>query len=297
MSQAWVGAARSSAGAARRAQLRSSNLYLVTDDQTPTADLPQLVSDAVAGGVDIVQLRRKGADPDQLVALASRCLDRAHAGGALFLVDDHVDLAREIGADGVHLGQSDMSPDEARKRLGSDRLIGLSTHSGAQLKVSSHAVDYISAGPVHATPTKPGRPAVGFEHVSLAARRMSVPVAAIGGLGPGSVGTAIAAGADLVAVVRALCRAEDPGRVAAELRAEIEAASRWSRIRVNGQDRKCPPGCSAGEFLAQLEVGREGVVVERNGEILRAQDLSRTELCPGDSLEIVHFVGGGIGDA
>jgi thiamine-phosphate pyrophosphorylase len=295
MSQAWVGPARSAVGLARRAQLRSARLYLVTDDETPAALLSKLIERAVAGGVDLVQLRRKQTDVGELATLARECRLAAHSGGALFLVDDHVGLAVEIEADGVHLGQSDLDPLEARARLGTELLVGLSTHTKAQVwRASSQPVDYISAGPVHETPTKPGRPAVGLGHVTVAAARATVPVVAIGGLGPGTVGPAIAAGADMVGVVRAICRADQPELVAAEIRHEIEASPTWRRIRVNGEDRKCPPDSSIQDFLQLLEVGLDGVVVERSGQILRASELGEAEIGDGDELEVVHLVGGGI---
>jgi thiamine-phosphate pyrophosphorylase len=296
MSQARVGPARSDAGLARRAQLRRARLYLVTDDETPAAQLPLLISRAVTGGVELVQLRRKRVGAGELGELASVCLQAARAGGALFLVDDHVELALEVGADGVHLGQSDLDPEEARSQLGPEPLLGLSTHTKAQvMKAASQPVDYLSAGPVHATPTKPGRPAVGFEHVTLAAARATVPVVAIGGLGPGMARRAVAAGADMVGVVRAICQAEEPDRMAAELRREIAEALPWIRIRVNGKARKCPPEGSIRDFLDLIEVGRDGVVVERNGEIFRAAELGEAALADGDDLEVVHLVGGGSG--
>jgi thiamine-phosphate pyrophosphorylase len=276
--------------------LRQARLYLVTDDETPESELPGLIARAVAGGVDMVQLRRKQSQPAELRELAVRCCQSAHEGGALFLVDDHVDLALEIGADGVHIGQADLSPAEARSRLGGELLLGLSTHSKADvLRAGSQPVDYISAGPVFSTPTKPGRPAVGFEHVSLAAARSSVPVVAIGGLAVDSVGTAVAAGADMVAVVRAICRADDPSGAATELRAAIEAAPEWISLSVNGQERKAPPSSSIQGYLDLLELRLDGVAVERNGEILRAPELALALLHGGDELEIVHLVGGGNG--
>ncbi|HUY10184.1 MAG TPA: thiamine phosphate synthase [Candidatus Dormibacteraeota bacterium] len=294
MSQAWVRPARSEAGLARRAQLRSARLYFVTDDETPAAELPLLISRAVAGGVDLVQLRRKRVGAGDLRELARACLQAAHSGGALFLVDDHVGMAVEIGADGVHLGQTDLDPVEARTQLGPEPLLGLSTHNKAQvLKAAGQPVDYLSAGPVHATPTKPGRPAVGFEQVTLAAARATVPVVAIGGLGPGTARRAVAAGADIVCVVRAICQAEAPDRMAAELRHEMKEAMPWIRIRVNGEARKCPAGRSIRDFLDLIEVGRDGVVVERNGEIFRASELEEAALVDGDDLEVVHLVGGG----
>jgi thiamine-phosphate pyrophosphorylase len=294
MSQAWVGTARSAAGCSRRVQLRHARLYLVTDDDTPGSELPGLITGAVGGGVDVVQLRRKQSSPDELRELAFRCLESAHDGGALFLLDDHVDLAREVGADGVHIGQADLSPATARSRLGAELLLGLSTHSKQDvLRAASQPVDYISAGPVHPTPTKPGRPAVGFEHISVAAARSSVPVVAIGGLGVESAGTAMGAGADVVAVVRAICLADDPGVAASELRAAIEAAPTWISLRVNGQQRKAPPGISIEAYLQLLELPLDGVAVERNGEILRTPELAAAQLQSGDELEVVHLVGGG----
>ncbi len=296
MSQAWVGTAHSAAGPSRRAQLRQARLYLVTDDETPESDLPTLIARAVAGGVDMVQLRRKQSQPEELTELAIRCRDSAHEGGALFLVDDHVDLALEIGADGAHIGQADLGPAEARARLGSELLLGLSTHSKPDVvRAASQPVDYVSAGPVHMTPTKPGRPAVGFEHISVAAARSSVPVVAIGGLGVESVARAMAAGADMVAVVRSICLADDPAAVAAELRAAIMASPAWISLGVNGQQRKAPPGSSIASYLKLLELPLDGVAVERNGEILRAPELVGARLQTGDELEVVHLVGGGHG--
>ncbi|HEY6538760.1 MAG TPA: thiamine phosphate synthase [Candidatus Dormibacteraeota bacterium] len=294
MSQATVGPARTPVGRARRERLGDARLYLITDDETPAAELPRLIAGCVAAGVDMVQLRRKGVAPDDLYGLAMACREAAQAGGALFLVDDHVDLAQAVDADGVHLGQSDLDPALARSQVGPELLIGLSTHAVGQVARSAdQPVDYISAGPVHATPTKPGRIAVGYGHVSAAALRSRVPVVAIGGLGPGTAGIAVGAGADIVGVVRAFCRAPDPGRVAKDLRAEIAAASPWVRIWVNGESRKSPQPSSLGHLLDLLEVGRAGVVVERNGEIVPGVELDQAAVEDGDQLEVVHLVGGG----
>lgn len=266
----------------------------MTDDATPEEQLPRLITAAVAGGADVVQLRRKQTAAADLTELARACRDAAHAGGALFIVDDHVELARAIQADGVHLGQADLDPETARARLGPELLIGLSTHSRSDVtRASKKPVDYLAAGPVNATPTKPGRPAVGFDHVRTAASWASVPVVAIGGLGRGSAGQAVAAGADMVGVVRAICTADDPAGAARELREEIQAAPRWVELELNGEPRRCPPGSSMVDLLARLEVGVAGVVVEINGGILRPDELARVEVVTGDQVEVVHLVGGG----
>jgi thiamine-phosphate pyrophosphorylase len=281
-------------GADRRARLRRSRLYLVTDDGTPAADLPDLVAAALRGGVDLVQLRRKGVAPAALTELAAQCRRVCHAAGALFLVDDHVELARACAADGVHLGQEDSPVAAARERLGPDCLIGLSTHDAAQVRAAGRLdVDYIAAGPVHETPTKAGSQAVGFEHVTVAARGARVPVVAIGGLGATDAAQAVAAGADMVAVVRAICASADPESAARAIRARVEGADAWSWVEINGEARKCPPRTRLQQVLDGLGLDPTAVVIERNGVIVDRPQWETVEVAPGDRLELVHFVGGG----
>ncbi|MHB1525156.1 MAG: thiamine phosphate synthase [Candidatus Dormibacteria bacterium] len=294
MSQAKVEPDRLVSGGDRRARLRASRLYLVTDDGTPAEALPGLIAGALGGGVDVVQLRRKGVAPEELLALAVRCREVCHAAGALFVVDDHVDLALEAAADGVHLGQEDTPVAEARSRLGGEFLIGWSTHDGAQVRAAAGLdVDYIAAGPVHETPTKAGRSAVGFEHVELAARGTTVPVVAIGGLDATDAATAVEAGADLVAVVRAICASPDPRAAARAIRTRIDGACAWSWIEVNGETRKCRRRETLQGLVEGLRLDPTALVIERNGTIVDRKQWGATELSEGDRLELVHFVGGG----
>src|SRR5262249_30104592 len=142
--------------------------------------------------------------------------------GALFILNDRPDLVADIGADGVHVGQDDMSVARAREIVGPDLIVGLSTHSPEQIdRAGELAVDYIGVGPVHATPTKPGRPAVGLELVRYAAGYAPVPWFAIGGIAPENADSVREAGASRAAVVRALTDAADPERAARELRAQL----------------------------------------------------------------------------
>jgi thiamine-phosphate pyrophosphorylase len=142
--------------------------------------------------------------------------------GALFILNDRPDLVEIADADGVHVGQDDVAVAQARELVGRDRLVGLSTHSPAQIDRASHdTLDYIGVGPVHATPTKPGRPAVGLELVRYAAEHATLPFFAIGGIDPSNAGSVHAAGARRIAVVRALTHASDPETTACELRALI----------------------------------------------------------------------------
>lgn len=278
--------------AARRRRLREARLYLVTDDATPEAELPRLVAEAVAGGVDMVQLRRKQVQPEKLLAVAQELREVCARGGALFLVDDHVELATAVGADGVHLGQEDSPVGKARQLLGEDPIIGLSTHGPDQARASVHLpVDYISAGPVFATPTKPGRPATGMAYVEDAAGISRVPVVAIGGLT--SASEAVAAGADIVGVVRALCGAADPRAAAQRIRAESESTRRWVWLELNGERRKVAPDETVASLLHRLHVSPDSVAVELNGTILQREQLGERDLHSEDILEVVHFVGGG----
>jgi thiamine-phosphate pyrophosphorylase len=201
----------------RHERLRSARLYLVCDDRPD-----DFLAGALAGGVDIVQLRMKEAPDDWIVAAGRRFAAAAAEHGALFILNDRPDLVAATGADGVHVGQDDASVAGAREVVGPERIIGLSTHSPSQVDAASGvAVDYIGVGPVHATPTKPGRPAVGLELVRYAAAHAGFPFFAIGGISPANVDAVREAGATRIAVVRALTEAPDPERAARALRAAI----------------------------------------------------------------------------
>jgi thiamine-phosphate pyrophosphorylase len=204
----------------RRERLSSAHLYLVC------AEVPdEFLAGVLGAAVDIVQLRMKDATDDAIVAAGRRFATAAAEHGALFILNDRPDLVQYVGADGVHVGQDDAAVAEARAAVGPDRLIGLSTHSPAQVDAAAAvAVDYIGVGPVHATPTKPGRPAVGLELVRYAAAHATVPFFAIGGIAPANVGAVREAGAERIAVVRALTEAPDPGVAARALRAAVVGA-------------------------------------------------------------------------
>jgi len=199
----------------RRERLRAARLYLVCDAR-PDAFLDQ----ALSGGVDIVQLRIKRAADEEIVRAAEVFVRRCAEHGALFILNDRPDLAAAVGADGVHVGQDDASVAAARALIGPDRLLGLSTHTPEQVDAAT-GVDYIGVGPVHATPTKPGRPAVGLELISHAAAHARVPFFAIGGIDVENAAEVRAAGGRRIAVVRALTEAQDPARAARALRAAI----------------------------------------------------------------------------
>jgi thiamine-phosphate pyrophosphorylase len=180
---------------------------------------------ALAGGVDLFQLRDKHASDEDLLAAAATARERCRAAGALFLLNDRPDLAAACGADGVHVGQDDTPVAQAREEIGDDAIVGLSTHSIEQAERGARSgADYIAVGPVHATPTKAGRPAIGLEPVRYAAAHVDVPWFAIGGIDTETVDAVVRAGAQRIVVVRALADAEDPEAAARALRAAVEGS-------------------------------------------------------------------------
>ncbi|HXN37109.1 MAG TPA: thiamine phosphate synthase [Solirubrobacteraceae bacterium] len=212
-------------GSDRRARLSAARLYLVCAASPDGSQLPDLLRGAIAGGVDMVQLREKHLPDDELTAVANATQALCERLGALLIVNDRPSVALEAGADGIHVGQDDMPVDDVRDLVGPDLLVGLSTHSPREIDaVDSAVVDYIGVGPIHETPTKAGRPAVGVELIRYAAAHSPVPFFAIGGIEAGNVDTVIDAGATRVCVLRAIAAADDP-----------EAAARALRERLDGR--------------------------------------------------------------
>ncbi len=206
------------------------SLYLVTDPGlTARLGLVETVRAAVRGGVTAVQFRDKGAAPAEFVA-AARALKAALAGtGVPLLVNDRLEAAREIGADGLHIGQGDGDPAAARAALGEGALLGLSVETAAQARaVDPGTVDYAGVGPVRATATKADHAApLGLDGLAeaVAALPEGVRAVAIGGIGPGDAAAVLGAGAARLAVVSAICGQADPEAAARALAGEIERAS------------------------------------------------------------------------
>jgi thiamine-phosphate pyrophosphorylase len=202
--------------------LAGRRLYLCTADRP---DLESFVAACIRGGVDIVQLRDKRLEARALLERARAALAVCRDHGALFVLNDRPDLALEAGADGVHVGQDDAPPILARRIVGPAAVVGLSTHSPAELEGSgAEPVDYVSVGPVRETPTKPGRAGTGLGYVREAARLARVPFFVTGGVEPGSVEELVGAGARRFVVVRYLTESPDPEHSARRLKAVIEEA-------------------------------------------------------------------------
>lgn len=211
-------------GPLRRERLRTARLYFVCEALAGDEDLEPLLTAALSGGVDIVQLREKELGREEIERAARTYRRLCDTYSALFIVNDDPYLARDCDADGVHLGQDDMPVEEARELLGPEMIIGLSTHSEEQGAASAGLpVDYISVGPIWETPTKAGRPGVGLELVEHAAGAAPHPFFAIGGVDPGNAAEVVAAGATRLGAVRAIRDAEEPAAAAAALREALAA--------------------------------------------------------------------------
>jgi thiamine-phosphate pyrophosphorylase len=217
----------SSRGDARRERLARARLYLVTDARQAQGDLEAFLDVVLGAGVDIVQLREKSAEAGDLLRWSQAFRAASDRNDALFVVNDRPDVALAAGADGVHVGQNDLDPSVAREIVGPDVIIGLSTHSPDEYDTASPDADYLCAGPVHETPTKPGRPATGVEFVSHAAERERGgteprPWFAIGGIDAVTLPDVFAAGASRIAVVRAIAGDADPAAVVGMLLAGLQ---------------------------------------------------------------------------
>ncbi|MGE3287093.1 MAG: thiamine phosphate synthase [Pseudonocardia sp.] len=215
-------------GAALRARLDDARLYLCTGARCDRGDLAEFADAALAGGVDVIQLREKGPDGPlearaELAALEVLA-EAAARHGALLAVNDRADLALAAGADVLHLGQDDLPVSWARRIVGDEMVVGRSAHSAAETAAAADepGVDYFCAGPVWPTPTKPGRPAPGLDLVrTVAARRPARPWFAIGGIDHSHLDEVLAAGAERIVVVRVITEAEDPRAAAEALRARL----------------------------------------------------------------------------
>jgi thiamine-phosphate pyrophosphorylase len=192
----------------RRERLVQARLYVVTGVRP---DLAEFLEEILSAGVDIVQLREKEAQASDLIRWGQTFRRAAERHGALFIVNDRPEVAQELQADGVHLGQDDLPPAAAREILGPDAIIGVSTHAPDQWEGASSHADYLCAGPVWETPTKPGRPAAGLDYIRHAAKSAERrPWFAIGGINERNLSEVIDAGATRIVVVRAVTEAAEP---------------------------------------------------------------------------------------
>ncbi len=293
---------------------------LVTDAARARLPLPDLVTEAVAGGVDAVYLRDialSAAAPAAVVAdLRERIGALRDEGTACrapttcrLVVNGDPETARAL-ATGLHLRDADMSPEEARSLLGPDAIIGKSVHDVAGATRAAGA-DYLLAGHVFPSRSKPGLPPAGLPGLAAIAAAAPCPVLAIGGITAARVADVVRAGAQGIAVIGAIAEADDPRAAAAQLRTALDAALQTQKesgmndasspthaeaavaFVVNGKPATMPEGATIHDFLASKKMTDAMAIVERNGAIVPRAEYGSTALQTGDQLEVVHAVGGG----
>ena len=276
-----------------RPRLPRPCLALVTDRrQGEGRALDTLVEAAVAGGVDLVQLREKDLPAAHLYDLALR-LREVTRGRALFVVNDRLDVALAVGADGVHLPGHGLPVAVARSVAGPSLLIGRSVHRlDEAVAAQEDGADYVQLGTIFETASKPGVSGAGPGLVASVAGALAVPVLAIGGVRAENVGAVLRAGAWGAAVVSAILAAPDPADAARQLKAAMGRSSVLS-LTVNGKPRTIPGPMTLLEFLQANGIEPRIIAVERNGEIVKRDLFGDVKLADGDVLEIVHMVGGG----
>ncbi len=192
----------------RHQQLYNAALYLVT---SPEPEILKIVESALKGGLTLVQYRDKQGKDSDRINMAEKLCQLCHRYRALFIVNDRLDIALAVDADGVHLGQQDLPVPVAREILGTQKIIGLSTTNKQELnKAIAQKADYVGVGPFYETPTKPGKPALSQEYIDYVKAKCPVPWFAIGGIDLNNLNAILTTGAQRVAVVRAIMQAEQP---------------------------------------------------------------------------------------
>ena len=215
---------------ARRAdvlhRMTRSGLYLVTDDRLAPDVLIERLTAAIKAGADVVQFRDKRMDREAVAAVGKRVAETCRSLGAMFIVNDDAQLAADLDADGIHVGQEDQSPAEVRKIVGPDQIIGLSVSHlhEADAAAQDPDLDYIGFGALFNTPTKPDAEPAGPEMLAEARKLVAFPIVGIGGVTAANLAPAFKAGADSVAVVSAVFSAPDPAAATRELLAAIKEA-------------------------------------------------------------------------
>ncbi|WP_127532650.1 thiamine phosphate synthase [Paenibacillus kobensis] len=304
-------------------------LYVITGaNYHPGRPLADVIEQTLIGGADVIQLRDKFSSEQEILEQARVLRELTRRYGVPLIINDYIDIAIMVDADGVHLGQEDLNLAVARRRLGPDRIIGISTHSLEQaLAAQAGGADYIGVGPVYPTGTKPGRTAVTTSYVREAADHVKIPFVAIGGITLDNIDTVLEAGATRVCAVSAVVGADDPAaacrafkaRIAAhngaaakeKAKAEAEAEAgaavtahdlleaqpaesdlAYLGVKINGKEQWTTAG-TIEELIWQHSLEGRRLVVELDGEIVERDAWGRTSLREGSEVELVHFVGGG----
>ncbi len=272
-------------------------LCLVTDRQLAgERGLAAVVRAAVAGGVNLLQLREPDLGAGELLALGRELQPLLHDRCCL-AVNDRLDVALALGAAAVQLGARSLPVAEARGLMGDKMLIGRSVHSLVEAQAAeAEGADYLVLGTIYPSRSHPGREGAGSRLVAQVSRKVRIPVLAIGGINAARVAELRRAGADGVAVISEIIAAESPEQAAAALWQELlrtEKGVTMMKLTINGQEREIDDGLTVGSYLEANQIDPRIVAVEHNGIILQRAKFGEVELREGDVVEIVRMIGGG----
>ena len=277
----------------KREQLK---LYLVTDRTwlNPGEELKTRVEMALKAGATMVQLREKQLSFEEYVKEAHSIKKVCRKYQVPFVINDRVDVAMAVDADGVHLGLSDGSLTEARKLLGPDKIIGASAHNVTEaLEAERQGASYLGCGAVFGSSTKKDVTVLSKEELKAICHGVRIPVAAIGGINEENISTLSGLGLSGAAVVSAVFRWQEPEEKVKELLEKLEQVVDDISIRVNGENVRIPIGWNLDRLLKYFGYLPVRVAVERNDEIVPRNRFDETVIEHGDVLEVVSFVGGG----
>lgn len=211
----------------RRLDFSDVSLYAITPEPKDESAWLHKIDQMLIGGVDAVQFRTRALTDRQILQLGKKVKDLCAKYGALFLLNNRIDLALILDVDGVHVGHEDIPVSEVRRLIGHRKILGMSTHSVPEaLEAKRAGVDYVSCGPLWATPTKPEYKPVGLGLIGLYNAALSLPFVAIGGIDDKNFDEVLKAGAKTVGIVRALFDSADPKNLAAQLKSKLEAIRR-----------------------------------------------------------------------
>ncbi|MDR0645428.1 MAG: thiamine phosphate synthase [Elusimicrobiota bacterium] len=254
----------------------------------------EMAEQMLEGGIRTIQYREKSKPYEEQLKEAKELRSLTLAYDAVFIVNDNANLALEANADGLHIGQDDISAREVRRLIGGDMLLGLSTHSINQIeKAVKEDIDYIGVGPVFATPTKPDYVPVGLDLVKYAAANVKIPFVAIGGIKLDNLEEILKAGAKHICMLSEITAAPDIIDLIKRANKIIAENNPTLKVVINGKSAELPLKTTIVDYLKSKNINPAGVVVEINRSIVDKDKYGDIFFNSGDAVEIITFMAGG----
>ncbi|MFQ5952442.1 MAG: thiamine phosphate synthase [Candidatus Omnitrophota bacterium] len=279
-------------------KIKDYSLYLVASQKYGLGrNVLEIAREAISGGIDVLQMREKHASREELVRLGKELASLCAEYGVIFIINDDPFLAKEVNADGVHLGQEDIKKfpvERAREILGVDKIVGISTHSAKQFKEANEGnFDYVAFGPVFSTETKDY--SIGTENVQEVMKIARKPVVFIGGINLGNIDIVLKDGAKNIAAIRGIVQADDIASRVKEFKKKIDACRKRRKltVRINGKKEKINEESTLIELIERRGLNPDRVIIEHNMEIIPKEKWPKVFINGEDTIEIISFMGGG----